>query len=52
MRKLSQACVTLLMLDALWVCVGLMARADMWACIVAYWGILTVKNWADWRANR
>jgi len=44
---LSQCLVYLLMLDSLWVAIGLAKRKNMWSWIVTYWFILTAKNFVD-----
>lgn len=49
---MSQFCVFLLMLDALWICIGLAANRVMWGWIVLYWAILTLKNYFDWRKRK
>lgn len=41
--------VIMLFLDALLVFVGKCFKADMWIPIAAYWFILTVKNFVDWK---
>lgn len=43
----AQILIILLMLDAAWVANGLAHKKNMWAFIVAYWIILTLKNAAD-----
>lgn len=52
MKKLSQALIVLLALDAGWVANGLVHHSDMWKWIVLYWVLLTMKNLADWIAGR
>lgn len=49
---MTQLLITLLMLDAGIVCVGLALGWNMWAWIIAYWAILTAKNALDWRKGR
>lgn len=49
---MSRLCIFLLMVDAAWVCIGLMQNRVMWAWIVLYWAILTVKNFIDWRKKK
>lgn len=49
---MSRLCIFLLMVDAAWVCVGLMQNRVMWAWIVLYWAILTVKNFIDWKKSK
>lgn len=44
---ISQTLIFLLMADAAWIAYGLYRKRNMWAWIVAYWVILTVKNLAD-----
>ena len=52
MKKLSQALVSLLMLDAAWVFIGLVQGKNMFLFICGYWAILTAKNAVDWIAGR
>ncbi len=47
--KLTKVLTLLLLLDAAWVCVGLAHGWLMWPWIVAYWAILTAKNYVGWR---
>jgi len=47
MKIVSQILVFLLMADAAWVASGLTGKKNMWKWIVAYWVILTIKNFAD-----
>lgn len=51
-KRISAAMVIALCAIAARVAVGLALRQDMWASIVAYWIVLTIKNIADWRSNR
>ena len=44
---MAQFFIILLCLDALIVAVGLAKKKNMWAFIVAYWVLLTVKNVCD-----
>ena len=46
-RLISQLLVFVLMADALFVCVGLARKENMWRWIVLYWAILTIKNAVD-----
>ena len=49
----SQIFVFLLMVDAAAVLVGQLTRWDYtFGLIVAYWAILTVKNFVDWRRGK
>lgn len=49
MRKaVSQALITLLMLDAALVAVILISGRSAWPWICLYWAILTIKNAVDW----
>lgn len=43
----SQFFVFLLCLDAAFVAAGLMKKRNMWAFIVLYWILLTIKNCCD-----
>ena len=52
MKKLSQALVFLLMMDAAWVFFGLIRGENRWSWICAYWAILTAKNAVDWIVGR
>ncbi len=45
---MSQFFVFLLMADALIIAVGLSRKYNMWAFIVAYWILLTIKNAVDY----
>ncbi len=47
MMTWSQFFVFLLLLDALIVAVGLAKKRNMWAFIVCYWCLLTLKNLCD-----
>lgn len=49
MRKLSACLVILLAVIAAVVLAGLIAGQNMWAFIIAYWAVLTIKNLADAR---
>lgn len=44
---MSQFLIFLLGIDAAIVFTGLLRQQNMWAFIVAYWLILTIKNFAD-----
>ena len=46
-KLISQILVFVLMVDATVVYVGLLRKENMWAFIVLYWLILTVKNAVD-----
>lgn len=46
-RFITQITVTLLMVIAGIVCAGLFRGWNMWAWIVAYWALLTLKNFMD-----
>lgn len=50
-KWLSQILVLMLILIAAVVCVGLANGANMWAYIVFYWFVLTLKNAADFVAG-
>lgn len=52
MKMLSQFLVLLLMVDAGWVAYGLAQNRVMWAWIVTYWILLTLKNLCDYLAGR
>ena len=44
--------ILILFLDAGIVFILQLAREPMaWLFIVAYWGILTIKNWIDWETR-
>lgn len=43
----SQIMVFLLMADALIVAIGLFRKRNMWKWIIAYWVLLTIKNFID-----
>ena len=43
-RMIAQILIFLLMADSAWVAYGLMRKRNMWAWIVAYWCVLTLKN--------
>ena len=49
LRKLSACLVILLAVIAAVVLAGLIAGRNMWAFIIAYWAVLTIKNLADAR---
>lgn len=48
---MSQILILLLGIDAAIVFAGLLQQRNMWAFIVAYWLILTAKNFVDFAAN-
>ena len=50
-KWLSQILVLMLILIAAVVCVGFANGANMWAYIVFYWFVLTLKNFADFVAG-
>lgn len=55
MNKYVKACdvlIVVLMLIALEVFLGKLVKADMWVSIAAYWGVLTIKNFCEWRARK
>ena len=52
---MSQLLIFLLGIDAAIVFAGLLHQKNMWAFILAYWFILTIKNFTDlitYRKNR
>ena len=49
---MSQFMIFLLGIDAAIVFAGLLQQKNMWAFIVAYWFILTVKNFTDFFVGR
>ncbi len=49
---MSQFLICLLGIDAAIVFAGLTQQKNMWAFIVAYWLILTVKNFVDLAVSR
>ena len=51
-KRLSALLVLALAACSARVAVGLILREDMWARIVFYWILLTVKNLVDWRNTR
>ena len=48
---MTQVFIFALMIDAAVVCVGLAQKRNMWAFIVVYWAILTLKNAWDFVAG-
>ena len=51
-RKISQALVILLMLDAAWVFWGIASNQNRWLWICGYWFVLTLKNLMDYMARK
>lgn len=49
---MSQFFIFLLSIDAAVVFAGLLNHKNMWAFIVAYWLILTLKNFSDLMSGR
>lgn len=49
--RMTQVFIFALMIDAAVVCVGLAQKRNMWAFIVVYWAILTLKNAWDFVAG-
>lgn len=49
---MSQFLIFLLGIDAAIVFAGLLQQQNMWAFIVAYWLILTIKNFTDLVVSR
>ena len=49
-KIISAAAVIMLMAIAAIVAAGLMRHKNMWAWIVAYWIVLTIKNAVDFMA--
>ena len=48
MKSLSKCLILALMIDSAWVAYGLYKQKVMWAWIVTYWIILTIKNFVDY----
>lgn len=51
-RVITQALITLLMLDAALVAVILISGRTAWPWICLYWVLLTIKNAVDWTGAR
>lgn len=51
-KHISSMLALLLAAIALIVCAGLAAGRVMWAWIVGYWAVLTLKNLSDYLAGR
>ena len=50
-KHMSRRLVLALMVIAAVVFVGQVLRQNVWWLVCAYWGVLTAKNWCDWRAQ-
>lgn len=51
-KDVSQMLVVILIVIAAIVAGGLMLSRNMWAWIIAYWIVLTIKNAADFFAGK
>lgn len=51
-RLWSRRLVLALMVIALVVFVGQVLRQNVWWLVAIYWGVLTAKNWCDWRQGQ
>lgn len=50
MKKIQKTLILILAVIAVSVAVILAAGYNAWPLIVAYWVVLTLKNWIDWIA--
>lgn len=51
MKAIQKTMILILAVIAAMVATGLIAGYSMWACIVAYWIVLTAKNLVDYIAG-
>ena len=50
-RMWSRRLVLALMVIAAVVFIGQVLRQNVWWLVAIYWGVLTAKNWCDWRGQ-